>query len=460
MIYRALCIGFLLAGVAACSPVRFNTKSSTNCQEPGCNPPTPTWPPDDGTSLWRTGDWSACSQPCGGGSQSREVSCVNKNDQLVPEERCKEAKPISTQDCNTQACTDTPAWVVGSWSQCSLSCGGGKQTRSVECRDKNGVRPDADCPNPKPATEQSCNTDGCACTPIDKNLSLTVPNENNKVDILVVVDDSFSMTEDNTKLSQRLNGFVSSLQTANIDWQMCITTVDVDYYQGRPINWSGTNSYLLTKSTPNLATVFQQTIYDIGSGYGNDEQGIKASVMSMLNNPVYPCYRNNAAFATVIISDEDERSVGGNQSLSTQQYKPLGWQNMPSGFINTSTAVFGAGKRLVVNSIVVQDQQCKAIQDKQGSPAFIGTKYIELANLTNGTLGNICDNDYSSNLKYFKDAILSAVSSVDLECTPAATPVVTINPSGYSWTLQGKKIIFNPALGPGVTLSVQYKCCP
>jgi hypothetical protein len=286
-----------------------------------------------------------------------------------------------------------------------------------------------------------------------------VPSDNNKVDILVVVDDSSSMTPDNTKLAQRLSGFVSDLQNVNLDWQMCITTTDVGYYEGRPIVWSGTNARVLTKATPNLSTVFQQTIYDIGSGFGNDEQGIKASVLSILNNPVYPCYRQNAAYVSIIISDEDERSVGGNQSLSSQQYQPLGTQNYPSTLLNTAFAVFGSGKRMAVNSIVVPDAQCRQSQDTQGSRSFIGTKYIELANLTNGTVGNICDTDYSANLKYFKDAILSNVSSVDLECAPTANPEVTV-PSGYTWSLQGKKITFSPALGAGVSLTVKYKCCP
>ncbi|MEY4617768.1 MAG: hypothetical protein RJB66_2728 [Pseudomonadota bacterium] len=449
----------LFAGLMACSPVRFSAKS-TSCTDPAClNTPTPTWPPEDGTSVWKVGAWGMCSQACGVGQQSREVTCVNKNNQLVPEERCKEAKPAATQECNGQSCGGSPAWNVGSWGDCNATCGGGNQFRTVECRDTTGVKPDSSCTGEKPATQQVCNTQACSCNPIDKSLAVNVPTGNNQVDILIVVDDSSSMTPDNTKLSQRLNGFVTDLQSANIDWQMCITTTDVSYYEGRPIKWSGTNSRILTKATANLSAVFQQTINDLGSGYSNDEQGIKASILSMLNNPVYPCYRSGSAFAAIIISDEDERSVGGNQSLSSQQYQALGVQNLPSTFVNTANAVFGAGKRMAVNSIVVPDNQCKQSQDTQGSLSFVGTKYIELANMTSGTVGNICDSDYSTNLKYFKDAIVSTVSSVDLECVPSGTPVVTL-PSGYTWTLSGSKMTFTPALAPGVNLTVQYKCCP
>lgn len=456
MILKVSLISLIAMGMLSCSPVKFNAKSTATetpapCADGSCIP-------DDGTSIWRVGEWGTCSQACGTGTQSRAVACVNKNNQVVPEERCKEVKPTSTQACNTQACSGSPTWNVGPWGSCSSSCGNGTQTRVVECRDSTGIRPDSVCTDPKPATQQACNND-CACTGVDKTLNMTVPADNNKVDILVVVDDSSSMTQDNQKLAERLNGFVADLQTVNIEWQMCITTTDVGYYEGRPIMWSGTSQRVINKSTPNLASVFQQTIYDIGSGYGNDEQGIKASILSMLNNPIYPCHRNSAALAVVIISDEDERSVGGNQSLSSQQYKPLTVQNYPSTFVNTAHSLFGAEKRMTVNSIVVRDAQCKQNEDTQGSPAFIGTKYMELSDLTNGAVGNICDSDYSYNLKYFKDAILTTVSSVDLTCVPAGTPVVNL-PSGYSWSLQGNKVSFSPALPSGVSVTINYKCCP
>jgi hypothetical protein len=453
----------LTAGILSCSPVKFNAKSTGGggggnpdpvCEDESCVPI------NTGTTIWRTGEWGICSQSCGGGTQSRAVNCVNQANQPVPDDQCKEAKPSSTQACNTQACSGTnPVWNVGPWGACSATCGGGTQTRTVECRDATGVKPDNSCTEAKPATQQICNSQACACTGEDKTFNLTVSGDNNKVDILVVVDDSSSMGPDNLKLAERLSGFVTDLQTVNLDWQMCITTTDIGYYEGRPIQWSGTSTRIVNKTTPNLASIFQQTITDIGSGWGNDEQGVKASVLSMLNNPVYPCYRTNAALAVIIISDEDERSVGGNQSLSSQQYQPLTAQNYPATFVNTANAVFGAGKRLTVNSIVVRDNQCKMSQDPQGSPAFIGLKYMELANLTAGTIGNICDEDYSTNLKYFKDTILTTISNVELACVPVGTPVVTL-PDGYTWAIQGNKITFTPALTSGVTLSVKYKCCP
>lgn len=278
------------------------------------------------------------------------------------------------------------------------------------------------------------------------------------VDVLLVMDDSSSMAQDNAKLAMRMSGFVASLQAANLDWQMCVTTTDVGYYSGRPIIWSGTGSHVLNRNSGNLNAIFQQTVYDIGSGYGNDEQGIKAATLSVLGNGSTGCYRPQAALAVVLISDEDERSVGGVYNLSSAQYQPLTAQNYPANYVNTVASTFNSGgfvKKLAFNSIVVTDSACEAAQDAQGTSSFIGKKYIEASNMTAGGIGSICASDYYSSLNLFKINIQNAVSSVDLDCNPLQTP--TVNPA-YAFTLTGNKMVFNPAIQEGATVTITYRC--
>lgn len=62
----------------------------------------------------------------------------------------------------------TPVWtftyVLGTWGTCTVTCGGGIQTRTVICTRNDGVQfPDDFCAGlTKPATSQACNTQSCS----------------------------------------------------------------------------------------------------------------------------------------------------------------------------------------------------------------------------------------------------------------------------------------------------------
>ena len=131
-------------GTASCS----NSPGAYSCATPGS---------------WVSGSWSQCSATCGGGTQTRSVTCVDANNQLIPESNCTDPKPNTQQACNLQACQTPPHWATGPWGECSEACGGGTQTRSVVCvDDTNQPVPDSNCTDPKPTTQQPCNVQGCA----------------------------------------------------------------------------------------------------------------------------------------------------------------------------------------------------------------------------------------------------------------------------------------------------------
>lgn len=410
---------------------------------------------------WAVGVPGACSATCGGGTANRSVTCQDAQQNVADDSFCTQEKPSTTVPCNTQSCNFTYTWSPGAYGTCSETCGGGTQTRSLGCVRNDGLFVSHSfCTDTQPVTSRACNTQACppVCTP--QNISETVPEAASQLDILLVVDDSGSMYQDNARLASKLSGFISKLEASNIDWQMCVTSTDVDYFQGRPIQWQGGNGHILRKNSGNLSSIFAATMKWIGAGFSSDEQGIKAMNLSIQDNARSNCYRANAGLSVIVISDEDERSVGGNRSVNEHQYKPLGSLNTPNSFLATVNQVFPVGKRFVVNSIIVNDSQCKAQQDAQGELSFFGTKYKELSNLTNGVVESICAPDFAVSLANIHSACIRTLGSLKLSCTPKETPVINVNSTPFtSFTIiNGNEVIFNPVIPGPATITGSY-CC-
>uniref|UniRef100_A0AAV2MBL6 A disintegrin and metalloproteinase with thrombospondin motifs 16 n=1 Tax=Knipowitschia caucasica TaxID=637954 RepID=A0AAV2MBL6_KNICA len=95
---------------------------------------------------WSLGEWGECSRSCGGGDQSRQVQCVQKisssNMKPVADFHCPPGAPSRRQICSTHSCP--PAWSPGPWTQCSRKCGNGLKKRTVLCVSTN--------PGPQPRT--------------------------------------------------------------------------------------------------------------------------------------------------------------------------------------------------------------------------------------------------------------------------------------------------------------------
>ncbi|XP_055410804.1 A disintegrin and metalloproteinase with thrombospondin motifs 16-like [Bubalus kerabau] len=100
---------------------------------------------------WSVGNWSACSRTCGGGTQSRAVQCTRRahyKSERVSASLCPQPVPSSRQACQPQSCP--PAWSTGPWAECSRTCGKGWRKRSVACKSTNPsaraqLLPDAVC---------------------------------------------------------------------------------------------------------------------------------------------------------------------------------------------------------------------------------------------------------------------------------------------------------------------------
>ncbi len=118
---------------------------------------------------WQIGAFSGCSKACGAGVQTRSVKCMDTTTNSArPDSSCITAglaKPAATESCFLQACPDASYELVTStFGACSVACGSGVRTRTVECRSGAGTLVDlAHC-----ATLGSVSTtEPCQLSPCD-----------------------------------------------------------------------------------------------------------------------------------------------------------------------------------------------------------------------------------------------------------------------------------------------------
>ncbi|XP_070598626.1 ADAMTS-like protein 1 isoform X1 [Erythrolamprus reginae] len=119
---------------------------------------------------WEMGKWSSCSLTCGVGLQIREVFCTHllsreTNETVTLEDkRCHKPKPTGVQACNRFDCP--PSWYLQEWQQCSQTCGGGIERREVLCKQRMAdgsflELPETFCSASRPASQQACKNKDC-----------------------------------------------------------------------------------------------------------------------------------------------------------------------------------------------------------------------------------------------------------------------------------------------------------
>uniref|UniRef100_A0A672S6K8 ADAM metallopeptidase with thrombospondin type 1 motif 18 n=1 Tax=Sinocyclocheilus grahami TaxID=75366 RepID=A0A672S6K8_SINGR len=122
---------------------------------------------------WITTAWGECSASCGAGVKRRELQCGEKDSQggytEFPARRCRNLrKPQADlqQACNNGPCPEPPPPQLlqpgpdRGGASCTVSCGGGVQTRSVQCL-RQGRLSVGCLPHQRPISTRACNTHFC-----------------------------------------------------------------------------------------------------------------------------------------------------------------------------------------------------------------------------------------------------------------------------------------------------------
>ena len=324
-----------------------------------------------------------------------------------------------------------------------------------------------------------------------------------KVDVLIVSDNSASMSYEQARLSQRLNQFVAQFDQRLIDYRMAVTTTDISSAQnaartinqngalqdGKLISFSNGQKFLVPSSGTaaqkeqmfNLVINRPETLsceqfiknytgsrdsLAYSQGYYNacpstDERGIFAANMVVQNNPD-SFIRPEADLAIIFLADEDERS---------QMY----WNNIPgfalADFDKATTLVSQVRtkypqKTLGIHAFIVKDQACLDQQNLQTNGLVSGSfgwEYYNATQAVGGVAGDICASDYTQQLlSIFTNIQGKIVDKIALKCAAPQLQIenITISSSDSSIThsIVGSEIHFSKKLPVGSSVYYKYKC--
>ncbi|MGZ7109608.1 MAG: hypothetical protein ACXVHW_11600, partial [Methanobacterium sp.] len=217
----------------------------------------------------------------------------------------------------------------------------------------------------------------------------TVTVDGGLVDILIVDDNSASMSFEQSQLAIRFSGFIQNLENQKADYRIAITTTDISSNSNPPrlVNQNNAlqdghlirfpnGSYFIDSTSGTLAQKedwFKKTIQRketldcesfIRANYGRsdydnlysancpsgDERGIYAANLVVKNNP-NNFIRPRSHLAIIILSDEDERSQlywYNRQNPMTYPGFDLESLDQPQMLLSNVRATYGAGKVLSV----------------------------------------------------------------------------------------------------------------
>ncbi|MBC7530870.1 MAG: VWA domain-containing protein [Oligoflexus sp.] len=260
------------------------------------------------------------------------------------------------------------------------------------------------------------------------------------LDILLVVDNSGSMTEEQSNLSGKLSPLLSFVDTS--DWRIGVVTTDPK---------DGCLRSLVSKSDQNSATAFQTAVNAGIKGSGN-ERGIQQAVAGLKGecNASGSWLRAQSTVAVLIVSDEDNCSDGkgcGTDPWASGNYLTDYLRTIRQPGINAR--VYG-----LIGHPSLSSTQCKTMASKANI-------YAAVIDETGGSWGSICDSDYSTTLQAIsKDISVILLTQFTLKNAPTAASLKVYRnnillSSGYA--LHGNVVEFEKAPPAGSTIRIDYE---
>ncbi|HEX4384602.1 MAG TPA: choice-of-anchor D domain-containing protein, partial [Myxococcales bacterium] len=294
-----------------------------------------------------------------------------------------------------------------------------------------------------------------------------------KVDLLIVIDNSSSMVEEQAALQQSLDTLWNRIALANADFHIAVTTSGMTPYTagfsqcpggadggeaGRFFPADNSRPRILTPQTPNVKQALFSNI-DVGTCHWDERfldpviaaltppliTSTKAPGTPLPNDGNAGFLRDDARLALLAVSDSDDDADVTNPP-------PV------ADYVQKLSAIKHGALDLVSFSGIVPLTACNTIEQ-------VGTRYQEIARQLKGNTYDICQlSNFNALLDNALGNLLQPLSSFPLSAHPrdAAAIVVTVNgaaTSSFSYDAGSNRIVFpaNAIPAPGSTITAKYE---
>lgn len=267
-----------------------------------------------------------------------------------------------------------------------------------------------------------------------------------EVDILLVIDDSCSMGEEQAALATNFAAFMSSAATSNGNWHIGVTTTDIFTKKG-VLERTNTNPATLTPTTPNVAALFAQKV-QVGTSGSGFEQALAAMSLAVTNpnrtgaNAGF--LRNDAALAVVIVTDAVEQSP-----------------NSVGSYLATLRAAKGNRPELLSVSVVGPFTPPGPTCFTEGTAD--PSRFQAAITGTGGVRSDICTQDWATDLQAISRSVFGARKIFELTSTARGTDMtltidgVPLPAADWRFDAISNAVVLDRAPPPGAVIGVNYR---
>ena len=278
-----------------------------------------------------------------------------------------------------------------------------------------------------------------------------------KVDVLWIVDNSGSVNNERERLARQFDRFLSALVAGRVDFHVGVTSTDLSFETGDGGRLRGPVRFI-DRSTPDPRGAFRAAV-DFPMSDVPLEEALAA--MHLALSPPNSIganagfLRDEAALAVIVVSDEDDNSLG-----------PLGFYKR---FLQ---GIKGPGRDANISFSAVAGpvpDGCVAPGDEDifGADAKPSPRYQELVDATTGIFASICSADFAP----FMDELAAALTALRRAFGLSAPPVVSTirvlvdgrvvprDPiNGWTWRPAERAVVFegNFVPPPSATVEIRY----